>query len=378
MASPKPGVGALLASAASRDEQTADPHAAEHLMRWVGVAMFLLGSATLLGTLPLPDPNTSDHPAIRVIAVLLALGAVVVAVLRPGRRWISRVTIVYGILLVSALMAVTRPIEATPFFYLWPLVFSAYFCTRREVVFDLALMWVTLGLAVFIWSHDPMKPGLFVGVGVSVTLTTLVVKLLAEHVSAVIRQLERAADTDYLTGLYNRRAFDIEFREQCDRARRSGLPLALATFDLDHFKQVNDRYGHAEGDRVLGEFAALLQRELRGGDTLARVGGEEFAVVLFGVGRQEAVAFAERIGRELAGRPSGSGPVLSTSAGVAALASGAPDPAALMLAADRALYAAKAAGRRRVAVWEGGTTQIAAHIPDGRGQDEPELAAHAL
>jgi diguanylate cyclase (GGDEF)-like protein len=275
-------------------------------------------------------------------------------------------------------MAVTRPIEATPFFYLWPLVFSAYFCTRREVIADLVLTWVTLGPAVLIFSHDPMKPGLFMGVGISVTLTTLVVMLLAEHVSSVISQLERAADTDYLTGLYNRRAFDLEFREQCDRARRSGLPLALATFDLDHFKQVNDRYGHAEGDRVLGEFAALLRRELRGGDTLARLGGEEFAVVLFGVGREEAVAFAERIGAELAARPSGSGPVLSTSAGVAALASGAPAPAALMLAADRALYAAKAAGRRRVAVWEGGETRIAAHIPGGRRQDEPELAAHAL
>jgi diguanylate cyclase (GGDEF)-like protein len=377
MASPKPGVGALLASAAPQDDQSADPRAAEHLMRWVGVAMFLLGSATLLATLPLPDPNTSDHPAIRIIAVLLALGAVIVGVLRPGRRWISRVTIVYGILLVSALMAVTRPIEATPFFYLWPLVFSAYFCSRREVAADLVLMWVTLGLALFIWSHDPMKPGLFVGVGVSVTLTTLVVMLLAEHVTAVIRQLERAADTDYLTGLHNRRAFDLEFREQCDRAIRSALPLALATFDLDHFKQVNDRWGHAEGDRVLCEFAALLERELRGGDTLARVGGEEFAVVLFGVGLAEAVAFAERIGRELSARPAGTGPALSTSAGVAELSSRTPDPAALLLAADRALYAAKAAGRRRVAVWEDGATRVAAHIPGGRGRDEPELAAHA-
>ncbi len=376
MASPERRAGGLFAAAAPNDDLSADPRAAEHLMRWVGVAMFLLGSATLLGTLPLPDPNTSDHPAIRIIAVLLALGAVIVAVLRPGRRWISRVTIVYGVLLVSALMAVTRPIEATPFFYLWPLVFSAYFCTRREVAADLALMWATLGPAVFVFSHDPMKLALFIGVGVSVTLTTLVVKLLAEHVAAVIRELERAADTDYLTGLYNRRAFDVEFREQCDRARRSELPLALATFDLDHFKHVNDRFGHAEGDRALREFAALLQRELRGGDTLARVGGEEFAVVLFGVGRHEAVAFAERIGRELAARPPGAGPALSTSAGVAALSAGAPDPSALTLAADRALYAAKTAGRRRVAVWEDGATRIAAQIPGGH--DEPELVAPAL
>jgi diguanylate cyclase (GGDEF)-like protein len=354
----------LSVTAVPGESSAADARAAENLMRWVGVAMFLLGSATLLATLPLPDPNTSDHPAIRLIAALLGLGAASVWKLLPGRRWVARVTVVYGILLVSALMAVTRPIEATPFFYLWPLVFSAYFCTRREVAADLTLMWVTLGLALFVWSHDPMKPVLFMGVGVSVTLTTLVVKLLSEHVTAVIAQLVTAADTDYLTGLFNRRAFDLEFRRQCDRAQRSGLPLALAMFDLDHFKQVNDRYGHAAGDRVLRDFAALLRGELRSGDTLARVGGEEFAVVLFGVDLDDAVAFSERIGRELQVRGSGDTPRLSTSAGVAALSEADCSPEALMLVADRALYAAKAAGRRRVAVWEDGRTRVEAHISE--------------
>jgi diguanylate cyclase (GGDEF)-like protein len=353
-------------SAATRsgEDSAADARAAENLMRWVGVAMFLLGSATLLATLPLPDPNASDHPAIRLIAALLGLGAVFVWKLLPGRRWVARVTVIYGILLVSALMAVTRPIEATPFFYLWPLVFSAYFCTRREVAADLALMWVTLGLALFVWSHDPMKPVLFMGVGVSVTLTTLVVKLLSDHVTAVIAQLVTAADTDYLTGLFNRRAFDLEFHRQCDRARRSGLPLALAMFDLDHFKQVNDRHGHAVGDQVLRDFASLLRGELRNGDTLARVGGEEFAVVLFGVGLDDAVAFSERIGRELQARGSGDTPPLSTSAGVAALSEADASPEALMLVADRALYAAKAAGRKRVAVWEDGHARVEAHISE--------------
>jgi diguanylate cyclase (GGDEF)-like protein len=339
-----------------------DPRAAEHLMRWVGVAMFVLGSATLLATLPMPDPNTSDHPAIKLVAALLGLGAGFVWLLRPGRRWVSRVTIIYGVLLVSVLMAVARPIEATPFFYLWPMVYSAYFCSRREVAFDLGAMWLTLGIALFGFSHDPMKPGMFMGVGISVTLTTLVVKLLAEHVSSVIGQLVEAADTDYLTGLLNRRAFDLEFRDQCARARRSGLPLALAMFDLDHFKQINDRYGHAEGDRVLCDFATLLERELRGGDTLARVGGEEFAVVLFGVDLDDGVAFAARIGRELQRMGERRDATLSTSAGVAALSAESPDPAALLLVADRALYAAKQAGRRRVAVWDGGVTRVQANL----------------
>jgi diguanylate cyclase (GGDEF)-like protein len=211
------------------------------------------------------------------------------------------------------------------------------------------------------------------GVGISVTLTTLVVKLLAEHVTSVIGQLVKAADTDYLTGLLNRRAFDVEFRGQCDRALRAEVPLALATFDLDHFKQINDRYGHAEGDRVLRDFAELLERELRGGDTLARVGGEEFAVVLFGVGLAEGVGFAARIGGELQRIGAEQARALSTSAGVAALSAGKRDPSALLLAADRALYAAKTAGRRRVAVWEDGATRVARDL----SETAPALLAQA-
>jgi diguanylate cyclase (GGDEF)-like protein len=362
MASARLGGGPLATSTNPIDLAATDPRAAEDLMRWVGVAMFVLGGATLIATLPLPDPNTSDHPAIRIIAGLLGLGAVFVWLLRPGRRWVSRVGVLYGILLVSALMAVARPIEATPFFYLWPMVFSAYFCTRGEVAFDLALMWATLGLALFIWSHDQMKVAEFIAVGISVTLITLVVKLLADHVANVIRQLVRAADTDYLTGLLNRRAFDAEFHEQCDRARRHRLPLALVMFDLDHFKQINDRHGHAAGDSVLCEFAALLERELRGGDTLARVGGEEFAVVLFGVGLEDGIAFAERIGRALRERAQADGPALSASAGVVARSAREDTPEALLLVADRALYAAKAGGRRRVAVWRDGAARIEARL----------------
>jgi diguanylate cyclase (GGDEF)-like protein len=375
MTSTKLGRGRL-AARAHLDQAVTDPRSADELMRWVGVAMFVLGSAVLWATLPLPDPNTSDHPAIRIVAGLLALGAVFVWLLRPGRRWVSRITVIYGILLVSALMAVTRPIEATPFFYLWPMVFSAYFCSRREVIADLVLMWVTLGVALFVWSHDPAKPDLFMGAGISVTLTTLVVRLLAEHVTAVIAQLVRAADTDYMTGLLNRRAFDTEFHEQVDRALRNRLPLTLAMFDLDHFKQINDRHGHAGGDRVLCDFAALLERELRGGDTLARVGGEEFAVVLFGVGLDEGVAFAERIGRELHRQEHADGPALSASAGVAALADRERTPEALLLVADRALYAAKSAGRRRVAVWRDGATRVEAHMSGAPRHAEQALRGH--
>jgi diguanylate cyclase (GGDEF)-like protein len=333
-------------------------------MRRTGTAMFVVGTVTLLATLSLPDPDSSDHPAITAIAALLALGAVVNWSVRTYRPWVVRLTTVYGLLLVSALMAVARPIEATPFFYLWPMLFSAYFFSRRDVAIDLGILWVTLVVALFGWSNDPMKEVLLMGVGVSVTLTAVVVMLLREHLTAVIGQLAEASATDYLTGLLNRRAFDSELQLQIDRAQRSKVPLSLALFDLDHFKQINDRLGHAAGDRALCDFSDLLRREQRGGDTLARVGGEEFAVVLFGVGHAEARAFAERIGRELRELMTDEGTTLSASAGVAALLDEDATPSALLVAADRALYAAKAAGRRRVAVWEDGSIAIGSPLDE--------------
>jgi diguanylate cyclase (GGDEF)-like protein len=333
-------------------------------MRRVSAAMFLLGGLTLLATLTLPDPDPSDRPAIRIVAALLGAGAVIVLAAPTGRRWVVRLGVVYGILLVSALMAVARPIEATPFFYLWPMLFSAYFLSRRDVAIDLTIMWSTLAMALFIWSNDPSKQVMFMGVGVSVTLSVVVVTLLRERLTSVIRQLAEASETDYLTGLLNRRAFDADLERQIGRATRSRLPLALTVFDLDHFKQVNDRFGHAAGDRALCDFAALLSREQRSGDTLARIGGEEFAVMLFGVGLDEARAFAERIGRELQGLRTVDGSSLSASAGVAALSEGAPSPSALLVAADRALYAAKSAGRQRVGVWEQGSIELGRSISE--------------
>jgi diguanylate cyclase (GGDEF)-like protein len=339
---------------------TLDPRQADEFafMRRVGVAMFLLGASTLLATLSLPDPDTSDHAAITLIAGLLGIGALGIRASRGNRMWVVRLSVIYGIVLVSALMAVTRPIEATPFFYLWPMLFSSYFFRRRDVALDLTIMWVTLGLALFIWSRDPMKQVMFMGVGVSVTLTAVVVMLVRERLTKVIAQLAEASATDYLTGLLNRRAFDAELQHQIARAKRTDLPLALAIFDLDHFKQINDHFGHAAGDRALHDFAGLLGREQRGGDTLARIGGEEFAVVLFGVGLEDARSFAERVALRLQRLVTVDRAPLSVSVGVSCLSSGEQTPSALLVAADRALYGAKAAGRRRVAVWEDGSIEI--------------------
>jgi len=202
-----------------------------------------------------------------------------------------------------------------------------------------------------------MKQVLFIGVGVSVTLTCVVVMLLRERLTRAIGQLEHASATDYLTGLLNRRAFDAEFLGQIQRARRSHCRLSIVLFDLDHFKQINDRLGHAAGDEALRRFAAMLDGENRTGDTLARIGGEEFAAVLFDTGADRAVEFAERVGHKLIDA-SDYGLVFSTSAGVAELSQAEATPSDLLNAADRALYHAKQAGRQRTAIWADGSVRV--------------------
>ena len=161
------------------------------------------------------------------------------------------------------------------------------------------------------------------------------------------RQLEQLTLTDPLTGLANRRAFTEHLAADAARARRHGRPLALAMLDIDGFKAINDRLGHAAGDRVLVELATRLGRLSRSFETVARIGGEEFAWVLPDSDLAGARAAAERARGAVAGSPVAGVGRVTISAGVAQLRDG-EDLDDLMRRADAALYAAKAAGRDRV------------------------------
>jgi diguanylate cyclase (GGDEF)-like protein len=168
--------------------------------------------------------------------------------------------------------------------------------------------------------------------------------------------LEKLALQDGLTGLANRRQFDVSLGNEFSRATRHGAPLALAMIDVDHFKAYNDRYGHGAGDACLRALAQAILRETpgRAGDLAARYGGEEMAVLLPNTDSAGAHAVAERMRAAIAalalphaGSPLG---IVTISAGVAALVPrrGVDAPAALLELADRALYAAKEGGRNRV------------------------------
>lgn len=179
-------------------------------------------------------------------------------------------------------------------------------------------------------------------------LFLLVLARMADLVSAQ----RHAAITDGLTGLRSRRFFEQSLHAEVARAARTGGEIGLLLLDLDHFKTVNDTHGHNGGDRVLVELAHRLTAVIRPGDLAARYGGEEFVVLLPGAGPETATEIAERIRRVVASAPIAVGADrlhhVTVSIGVAGLPAVCADAEDLVLAADRALYAAKNAGRNRV------------------------------
>jgi diguanylate cyclase (GGDEF)-like protein len=181
---------------------------------------------------------------------------------------------------------------------------------------------------------------------------------LAIHGAAALEaaRLHRAAEdlahVDALTQLANRRRLDEDLRTELERARRYGRPLGLIMLDIDHFKVLNDTYGHQHGDEVLRLLAATLTATLRGSDTAYRYGGEELCIVVRESDAGQTRELAERLRAELAHVFVGDAGFarVTASFGVAATPDHADTPAGLLAAADRALYAAKGNGRDRVEV----------------------------
>jgi diguanylate cyclase (GGDEF)-like protein len=176
-----------------------------------------------------------------------------------------------------------------------------------------------------------------------------------EHLIAILgersRILERESQEDPLTGIANRRCFDQRLAAGIAAARATNHPLTLAVADLDHFKIINDRLGHAVGDDVLKHAADIMRKRCRATDLVARIGGEEFALLLSGMTRETALSYCDMLRRAFEAHDwAAVHPNLhvTMSIGISQW-DGAGDPAALLQAADAHLYIAKNEGRNRVA-----------------------------
>ncbi|MFC7207559.1 GGDEF domain-containing protein [Comamonas endophytica] len=161
------------------------------------------------------------------------------------------------------------------------------------------------------------------------------------------QELERLASSDPLTGLLNRRGFDARLAQALALAQRSSLPMSVITIDVDHFKQVNDTHGHEIGDQVLRSLAQQLRSRLRASDVVARLGGEEFIVLLPETTLAQAQQLAEELVRAVRDQPQDPVGSVTVSAGLSALRPGDADACAMLRRSDEALYAAKTAGRNR-------------------------------
>jgi diguanylate cyclase (GGDEF)-like protein len=198
----------------------------------------------------------------------------------------------------------------------------------------------------------------------STSLNSMTSKLITanQEMEATVRQrtseleaanveLGRLAHSDPLTGLLNRRGFHQLFTPALQVARRTGRPLTVAMVDIDHFKRINDRLGHDMGDRVLANVAELLRKRVRASDVVARMGGEEFVLMLPETSLEGAHTIAQELLDAVAAHWAGSSfGAVTVSIGLACSTDGTLDGAALLQRADVALYQAKSEGRNRVCV----------------------------
>jgi two-component system, cell cycle response regulator len=184
--------------------------------------------------------------------------------------------------------------------------------------------------------------------------------LTIARLAGLVSDQRRLAITDALTGLHTRRFFEAQLPIEVARARRAGGSLAVFIVDVDHFKSINDHYGHPAGDQALIEIAARLRGAARGGDVLARYGGEEFALLVPEASLSELATIAERLRLRVASSPVALSEdtwiAVTVSVGAACFPLHGDSPNELVATADRALYVAKARGRDRVVIGEAAAT----------------------
>ncbi len=343
-----------------------DPARSKRLMAYTAAAMYG-GAAVDAGVEALLPGDPS-------FAVLPALVATVVAAVLVGAgprlpRWCLAPLGPIGVLLIGLALAATPGAGDGAVLYVWPVLWTTFFFGRRGAVAIVLCVGVAHATTLLLLPESSSYAGRWVDVMVSVVVLAVVVLALLDRNARLLGRVAEEARRDALTGLLNRRGFDERAALEQSRATRGGIPLAVATFDLDHFKRINDDWGHDVGDRVLKRAADLLAGESRDVDVAARFGGEEFVVLLPGASGSEARAFAERVRAALLASASAGLPAVRMSAGVAAAVS--PDNVEdLLQTADAALYSAKRSGRDR--------TVVIAHGSDARAHTGPPSSMGAL
>jgi diguanylate cyclase (GGDEF)-like protein len=241
-------------------------------------------------------------------------------------------------------------------FYLWVVVVAFFFLRPRQAL--LQAFFVVAAFTALLTTQEPpaaveawiVAIGTAAVMAAALTLMRRRVNRLVGGLRGAVSRLEQTARTDPLTGLLNRRGFEELMDAEIERGHRGGRPLSLLIGDLDHFKRLNDTHGHLAGDRALRSLAWILQSSKRKIDTVARIGGEEFAIVAPETDQHGAYILAENLRERVASAAVHGG--LTLSFGVATFPRDGGEPRTLMHSADQALYVAKEMGRDTSVVYK--------------------------
>ena len=336
-------VRSWLTPAPDREDLQRDPRT----LSFAFALLFGSGGGLVLFTLLLPHSPDRDLPA--MVAVATAALGITAAMAMVGRKcsmWVFRALPLLGGVLVSIVTfsGGATAISAYAMFYFWVILSAFYFFPGRWGAVNLVSVAVQYAIvaAVSGTANWELKWVMLIG---TLVVTAVFLSVLQDHAERASRerekllaQVEQLASTDPLTGLPNRRAWQTRLVEELRRAARQETPLAVVLVDIDGLKEINDRGGHEEGDRVLLRATGAWMGALRETDFIARLGGDEFGVLLPDCPEGEALDVIARMREET--------PSIGWSAGVAVW-DGDEDVRALLRRADSVLYEAKRTGRNR-------------------------------
>jgi diguanylate cyclase (GGDEF)-like protein len=341
--------------------------------------LFCAGGALGLATLPFLPTRTDIIGSAVTASVSVVAGIALWLARRRARLMPLYAAALLGTALItSALFFNGHRHDDTELLYMWVGLVCFYFFTWRAATVQVAAVAFAFALYLSVQDHSSAAPTRWVLVVVTVTTIGVLVSLLRDRVERLITGLTAAARTDPLTQLLNRRAFDVLLAWEIDRAARGSRPVSVLLADLDHFKPVNDRFGHTAGDVALQRAAAALREVTRRTDTLARIGGDEFAVIAPDSDERSAFVLAERMRCSLREAFAGDPSPLTMSFGVATMPTHAVDADGLVAAADEALYAAKDLGRDRSVIHSAELAAVAPAAKVAHAAPDAELDAQLL